>query len=145
MSTSPAPYVEPWLRGTHADVPAAGRAVLPPAVPLASAVEFAGNLAGFVHALDKGDRALLARCLRDPLVEAHRAPLVPGFYGAKAAALETGALGFSLSGSGPSVFAVAEEGRAAAVAGAVRAAFLAEGLPCQSWLCGLDARGARLL
>jgi uncharacterized damage-inducible protein DinB len=30
MSTSPvpAPYVEPWLRGTHADVPAVGRAVL---------------------------------------------------------------------------------------------------------------------
>jgi uncharacterized damage-inducible protein DinB len=28
MSTAPAPYTEPWLRGTHSDVPAAGRAVL---------------------------------------------------------------------------------------------------------------------
>jgi len=30
MSTSPVttPYVEPWLRGTHTDIPAAGRAVL---------------------------------------------------------------------------------------------------------------------
>ena len=28
MSTSPVPYVEPWLRGTYADVPAVGRAVL---------------------------------------------------------------------------------------------------------------------
>ena len=28
MSTSPAPYIEPWLRGTHAEVPAVARAVL---------------------------------------------------------------------------------------------------------------------
>lgn len=124
---------------------AISRSVLPAAVPLASAVDFGGNLAGFVHALHAGDRALLARCLRDPLAEPHRAPLVPGFQVAKAAALAAGALGFSLSGSGPSVFAVVEEDRAEAVAEAVSSAFLAEGLPCRSWACGLDARGARVM
>jgi len=124
---------------------AASRAVLPAAVPLALAVDFAGNLAGFVHALHAGDRALLARCLRDPLAEPFRAGLVPGFHRAKAAALGAGALGFSLSGSGPSVFAVVEEDRAVAAAEAIRAAFLTDGLPCRSWLCGLDTRGARIL
>jgi homoserine kinase len=124
---------------------AASRAALPPAVPLADAVAFGGNLGAFVHALHTGDRALLGRCLWDPLAEPHRARLVPGFHRAKAAALEAGALGFSFSGSGPSVFAVAEEGRAAEVASSIRAAFRAVDLHSQSWLCGLDTRGARIL
>ena len=124
---------------------AVSRAALPAAVPLAGAVDFAGNLAAFVHALHTGDRALLARSLRDPLAEPHRAPLVPGFSQARAAAFQAGALGFSLSGSGPSVFAVVEEGKASMAAEAMRSAFHEEGLPSQSWICGLDTRGARLL
>lgn len=122
---------------------AASRAALPGEVSLAGAVGFAGNLAGFVHALHTGDRGLLARCLRDPLAEPYRAPLVPGFPAAKAAALAAGALGFSLSGSGPSVFGVAPEGCAPAVAAAIRNAFDEATLPSTSWLCGLDLRGAR--
>ncbi|BDU74232.1 homoserine kinase [Mesoterricola silvestris] len=122
---------------------AASRAVLPGEVPLAGAVGFAGNLAGFVHALHTGDRALLGRCLRDPLAEPFRAALVPGFPAAKAAALGAGALGFSLSGSGPSVFAVAPEREAPAVAAAIRGAFGEASLPSTSWICGLDTRGAR--
>ena len=124
---------------------AQSRAALPAQIPLHEAVAFGGNLAAFVHALHTGDPALLGRCLRDLLAEPHRAPLVPGFQQAKASALEGGALGFSFSGSGPSVFAVAEEERAPAIAQAVRGAFQDEGLGSRSWLCGLDARGARLI
>jgi len=124
---------------------ARSRAALPAAVPLEGAVAFAGNLAAFVHALHTGDRSLLGRSLRDPLAEPFRAPLVPGFRRAQARALEAGALGFSLSGSGPSVFAVALEDRAASVAAAVAEAFTMEGLGSRSWLCGLDTQGARLL
>jgi len=62
-----------------------------------------------------------------------------------AAALEAGALGFSLSGSGPSVFAVVVEERASMAAEAIRGAFKGEGLPSQSWICGLDTRGVRLI
>lgn len=122
---------------------AESRAALPAAVPLPGAVEFAGNLASLVHALHAGDRALLARCLRDPLAEPHRAPLVKGFGGAREAALGAGALGFSLSGSGPSVFAVVPEARAAAVAEAVRLAFAGAGVGSRAWVCALDRRGAR--
>ena len=122
-----------------------GREVLPAAVPLADTVAFAGNLAALVHSLHSGDRALLARCLRDPLAEPYRAPLVPGFARAKAQALAAGALGFSLSGSGPSVFGVAEETNSQAVAEAIREAFQAAGLACRSWICALDTAGARTL
>lgn len=124
---------------------AASRAVLPHDLPLGGAVDFAGNLGAFVHALHAGDRALLARSLRDPVAEPHRAALVPGFPRARAAALDAGALGFSFSGSGPSVFAVAEEQDAPAVARAIQAAFGEAGLPNQSWTCALDTRGARLV
>jgi len=125
---------------------AKSRGVLPERLGWSETVDFAGNLAGLVEALHSQDRGLLSRCLRDPLVEVHRAPLVPGFRAAQAAALGLGALGCSLSGSGPSVFAVAEdEGRAGAIADAIRDAFLEAGLASRGWVCALDPEGARTL
>ena len=125
---------------------AKSRGVLPERLGWSETVDFAGNLAGLVEALHSQDRGLLSRCLRDPLVEVHRAPLVPGFRAAQAAALGLSALGCSLSGSGPSVFAVAEdEGRAGAIADAIRDAFLEAGLESRGWVCALDPEGARTL
>ena len=122
------------------------RGALPERPDWQATVDFAGNLAGLVQALHSGDRALLARCLRDPIVEVHRAPLVPGFLAAQAAARQLGALGCSLSGSGPSVFAVVEdESQAVAIAEAIRGAFAGAGLESQGWLCALDPDGARVL
>lgn len=122
------------------------RRALPAAVPLAQAVAFAGNLAAFVLAVERGDRDLLRRCLRDPLAEPHRAPLVPGFRAAQAAALEAGALGCTLSGSGPATFALAEDEDAGrAVAEALRQGFAAAGLGATVRLCRIDPRGARVL
>ncbi len=124
---------------------AKSRGVLPERPGWHEAVDFAGNLASLVEALHSGDRALLARCLRDPIVEVHRAPLVPGFRIAQSAALALGALGCSLSGSGPSVFAVAEEeGQAGAILEAIREAFRTADLESQGWICALDPEGARV-
>jgi homoserine kinase len=125
---------------------AKSRGALPERPGWPETVAFAGNLASLVEALHSQDRGLLARCLRDPIVEVHRAPLVPGFRAAQAAAMGLGALGCSLSGSGPSVFAVAEdEGQAAAIDAAVRQAFLEAGLESQGWVCALDPEGARVI
>lgn len=122
------------------------RSALPASVPLADAVAFGGNLAAFVQALHAQDSALLAASFRDVLAEPHRARLVKGFREVQAAALGAGALGCSLSGSGPAVFAVAEEGaEARAVAEAMVTAFQAAGVRAEALLCGLDAQGARVL
>ncbi|MFN8011501.1 MAG: homoserine kinase [Holophagaceae bacterium] len=122
------------------------RAALPTDVPLADAVAFGANLAAFVQALHAQDSALLAASFKDVLAEPHRAGLVKGFREVQAAALEAGALGCSLSGSGPAVFAVAEEGEEArAVADAMVAAFHVAGVRAEALLCGLDAQGARIL
>jgi len=122
------------------------RRVLPKVFPLKDTLAFAQNLAGFVHALESGDRGLLRRCLRDVLAEPHRAALVPGFLAAQAGALAAGALGCSLSGAGPALFAVAENRpRAEAVAVAIQGALRETGLASTARLCRLDAQGARVL
>ena len=144
----------PWpaellLVVAHPDVhlsTAVSRKALPERPEWRATIDFAGNLAGLVHALHTGDRGLLARCLRDPIVEVHRAPLVPGFHAAQSAALEAGALGCSLSGSGPSMFAVAEdEAQAHLILQGLRGGFASAGLASQGWVCALDPVGARIL
>lgn len=121
------------------------RRVLPREVPLALAVEHAQNLACFVHALHAGDRELLRASLRDLVAEPWRADLVPGFRKAQRGALEAGALGASLSGAGPAVFAVAEEKDAEAVAAALGEGFQGEKIESAVRICRLDTRGARLV
>ena len=122
------------------------RQALPRCFSLADTLSFAQNLAGFILALESGDRDLLRRCLRDVLAEPYRAPLVKGFRAAQAAAREAGALGGGLSGSGPALFAVAESpehGRE--VAEALQRALREAGADSQARLCRLDLQGARLL
>lgn len=121
------------------------RQVLPREVPLALAVAHAQNLAAFVHALHTDDRPLLRSTLRDLLAEPWRAGLVPGFREAQRGALAAGALGASLSGAGPAVFAVAGEGDAPAVAEALVRGFGHRDVAAEARICRLDARGARIL
>jgi homoserine kinase len=85
---------------------AKARALLGTMVPLADAVKQWANLGAFVHGLHTSDFALISRSLEDSIAEPRRAPLVPGLAMIKRAASEAGALGCSLSGSGPSLFAL---------------------------------------
>jgi homoserine kinase len=122
------------------------RQVLPRTIPMAEALAFAENLAGFVQAAHTGDRELLGRCLRDVLTEPHRAGLVPGFRAAQAAALALGAIGCGLSGSGPAIFAVARSiEQAEEVGEGMRRALAEAGLAAEVRLCRLDRLGARVL
>jgi homoserine kinase len=85
---------------------ARARTLLGTSVPLADAVRQWANLGALVHGLHTGDFALIGRALEDAIAEPRRAPLVPGLAAIKAAAMAAGALGCSLSGSGPSLFAL---------------------------------------
>ena len=92
---------------------AQARAALAPTVPLRAFVEQTANLGALVAGLFTGDLGLVSRSLVDGVVEAQRAHLVPRFYAMQAAAREAGALGCSLSGSGPAVFALCADRRTA--------------------------------
>ena len=123
------------------------RALLGDQVPLRDAVRQWGNVGALVAALFTGDHALLSRSLDDVIAEPKRAPLVPGFYAVKAAALAAGALGCSLSGSGPSIFALASSLEVAKHAGdAMQRAFNAESsLGADLWVSLVGRQGARVI
>ncbi len=123
------------------------RARLDRHLPLERAVTQWGNAAALVSALYRSDLELLSRALVDVVAEPVRAPGVPGFHAAKAAAIEAGALGCSLSGSGPALFALCD-GRDGArrVAAAMAGAFdSSAGLNCDRLVAPLPAPGARVI
>ncbi|ANO51293.1 homoserine kinase [Woeseia oceani] len=101
-----------------------------------------GYIVGFVEACRTGDRSLLARCLQDVIIEPQRAAMVPCFPAVKQAALGQKAYGCSLSGSGPSIFALCATEDAADVASAMEAACRGDGYECQLWISPLTAAGA---
>ncbi|WP_325447824.1 homoserine kinase [Gelidibacter sp.] len=84
------------------------RAILPKTFPLKDAITQWANLGSFVHALHTSDYEVLKRSLQDVIVEPHRSQLIPHFAKVKLAALKHGALGASISGAGPSVFALSK-------------------------------------
>lgn len=82
------------------------RAIIKQNVSLKKAISQWGNLGAFVSALHTNDYELLGRSLKDEIVEPIRSLLIPYFNELKFIALSNGALGFGISGSGPSVFAM---------------------------------------
>ena len=100
------------------------RALLPLETDRATWIQQMANTTALALAFSTGDGALLGRALDDRYAEPRRAPLIPHFYDVKRAALDAGAFGCSISGSGPTLFAIAPDERAAAAcAEAMRAAF----------------------
>jgi homoserine kinase len=81
------------------------RKILKKQILLSDAVQQWGNVASLVAGLLKKDYKLIGRSLQDVIVEPIRSILIPGFSEIKQAALNAGALGSSISGSGPSIFA----------------------------------------
>lgn len=84
------------------------RAILKKTVPLDKAIQQWGNLGAFVSALYTNDYDLLSRSMKDKVIEPYRAMLIPKFHEVKAAALQAGALGSGISGSGPSIYALSK-------------------------------------
>jgi len=125
----------------------ASRDLLGESIPLAKAVTQWGNTAALVAGLFRGDAELLASALRDVVAEPVRGPLQTGFAQVKAAALQAGALGSSLSGSGPTIFALCQDRDSAeAVAEAMETAFRATTkIECDRFVTTVGAGGARLL
>lgn len=125
----------------------AARALLGDAVPLATAVRQWANLGALVSALHSGDLDLLSRALVDHVAEPKRAGLVPGFAPVKAAAVAAGALGCSLSGSGPSIFALTRTLNAAHAVGQamVKAFSEASAVGADLWVSPVGRTGARIV
>jgi homoserine kinase len=107
-------------------------------------VDQQGLLAGFVAACASGDVDLISKTLRDLIIEPQRKAAVPCFDVVKAAAEKGGALGCSLSGSGPSIFALCKTGDAHNIAMAMEQACRTRGIGCESWVSPMTAPGAHI-
>ena len=122
------------------------RAVLPKTVPLETALYQAAQVAAMVAGLAAGDYELLGRALDDRIAEPARASLLPGFAAGKQAALQAGALGASISGSGPTAFALARgEESAQAVAAAMQVAYADAGINARVRVAQVDQLGGRIV
>lgn len=82
------------------------RGVLSDMVSLRQCIQQNGNMAGLLVGLYQSDLELISRSLNDVIIEPQRAGLIPHFQKVKEAALKAGALGCSISGAGPSIFAL---------------------------------------
>ncbi len=122
------------------------RAVLAEPYPLSAFVEQSVHLALFLTGLQRGDVELIRAGLQDVLVEPRRASLIPGFAGVKAAALASDALGASISGGGPSVFAwFASKAQAQAAAPLMRAAFVEAGIAATAYVSPVNGPRAEVM
>ncbi|HEY7377386.1 MAG TPA: homoserine kinase [Steroidobacteraceae bacterium] len=120
------------------------RDLLSKTVTLSDFVWQTANLAGFISGCYSGDLDMIRDAFEDVVIEPQRAALIPGFKAVRGAAMRGGALGCSISGAGPTVFAWCEEPRAVAVRDAMVAAFAAHDLASDPWITSIEPRGARL-
>ena len=103
----PVPNLYCALLYPHVDVPTRdARQIIRSKVLLKDAVTQWGNIAGLISSLYTQDYDLLGRCMKDVIVEPVRSMLIPEFDKMKETAMENGALGFGISGSGPTVFSL---------------------------------------
>jgi homoserine kinase len=123
----------------------AARAMLKGSVELSDFVWQTANLAGFISGCYTDDLDMIRASFEDVVIEPQRQALIPGFREVRRSAMQAGALGCSISGAGPSMFAWADAQRAPAVRDAMRAAFARGGLAIDDWIVGLKSAGARLV
>ncbi len=119
------------------------RGVLPALITRGVAQHQMAQVGALVAACYSGDLALFGRAIDDRIAEPVRSALLPGFADAKRAALQAGALGMSISGAGPSAFAiVADAVTGEAVGRAMVEAYARAGLDCETRVTTVDERGA---
>jgi homoserine kinase len=121
------------------------RAILRRTVELSDVIWQQANLAGFLAACYTSDLALMRESLQDVVIEPQRQVLIPGFVDVKQGALAAGAIGCSISGAGPTVFAWAEAADAENVRAEMVAAFRKHGLETDSWVSDIGREGARVV
>jgi homoserine kinase len=121
------------------------RAILKDSVLMKDFVWQTANLAGFISGCFTNDIDMLRESFEDVVIEPQRAALIPGFAAVRRAAISAGALGCSISGAGPTLFAWCLEGHALAVREAMVGQFSHHGLNSDHWTTAVEPVGARVI
>ena len=122
------------------------RSILPKEIPMHTAITQWGNVGGLVAGLCTGNIELVGRAMRDSVAEPYRKGFIPGFDELRAKLLGAGALAMNISGSGPSVFALANRGDIAQRVGAIMERhFAQQGILSETYVVKVSNKGARLI
>jgi homoserine kinase len=103
------------------------------------------NLAGFISGCYTNDFDMISASFQDVVIEPQRQALIPGFPQVRRASMEAGALGCSISGAGPTMFAWALEQSAPQVLEAMLAEFTRQKIEVDSWIVEIRPTGARVV
>lgn len=121
------------------------RAILKRDVAMADFVWQTANLAGFISGCYTNDLELIREGLNDVVIEPQRRQLIPGFSAVRAAAISAGALGCSISGAGPTMFAWALSSDAETVRERMVTEFSRNGVAADHWVVPVESDGARIV
>ncbi|MBU2491763.1 MAG: homoserine kinase [Bacteroidetes bacterium] len=122
------------------------RKILPKNIPLKKAVTQWGNVGGLIAGLLTNDIELIGRSVHDEVAEPRRAKLIPGFDEIKKAALNSGAVACSISGSGPAIFAFSNNLKTASIIGsAMKNAASINGLRSKVYVSKVNASGPKVI
>jgi len=121
------------------------RGILSQSVTLSDFVWQTANLAGFISGCYSNDLDMIRDAFQDVVIEPQRQALIPGFKSVRAAAMAFGALGCSISGAGPSVFAWCEAANAEAIRDAMVDSFAEHRLASDHWITRIEPLGARIV
>ena len=133
--------IHPHLELKTAD----SRKVLRGSIALKDAITQSGNIAALMIGLTQGDYDLIGRSLHDVIAEPIRSAFIPGFEDIRKKVMDSGALGFGISGSGPTVFALSRDRTLAERVGVTAAGhFKQVGLPSSVYISKVNMQGARV-
>jgi homoserine kinase len=144
----------PSIKGLYATIihpqieikTADARAILPKEIALEDAIKQWANLGSLVHALHTNDAALFSESLNDYIVEPYRSTLIPDFDKVKKSALQSGALGCGISGSGPSIFTFSKnETIAKNVAVKIAEVYEKNGIPFHVYISKINTNGIKII
>ncbi|MGQ0834795.1 MAG: homoserine kinase [Gammaproteobacteria bacterium] len=121
------------------------RAILKRSVELSDFVWQTANLAGFISGCYTNDLEMIRESFEDVVIEPQRQALIPGFQEVRAAAMQAGALGCSISGAGPAMFAWALDARADVVLRAMTLEFARRKVEVDHWIVPVESAGARVI
>ena len=121
------------------------RAILSRTVNMSDFVWQTANLAGFISGCYTDDLDMIRASFQDVVIEKQRQLLIPGFLNIRDAAMTAGALGCSISGAGPTMFALCLDADAEAVRGVMVSEFARENLQVDDWIVAVQSEGARVV
>ena len=120
------------------------RSILPREVPLQEMVLNVGKASMLMAGVIKKDPAVIGRSLSDTFNERYRSPLIKGYGTVRSAAINAGAYGVAISGSGPAVLALCPDDRTHEVAGSMRRTFGETGIASEIYITGIG-KGVQII